>query len=423
MDALPEAMVQYILSNMKNARDVATCNCVSKRWKDLTPFIRSLYFPRNSFDDLENNGVNNPDLIISQLISTIVRLEELVVYCPFTVNGLAEWLSMASSKHLRHLELRMDNLNDKGVAAMQSPSKLDCVDLVRSLESLKLWGVLMNQSPKWSGFEKLGVLEIVGAKLKDGSLSDAIRACPNLRNLSLLGCDGVRSVSFELEQLVQCRLDFYGLGNCSLYMKSPKIEELEVQGCSWIQVNQTHCLKTLSISNNAGRVYKVDLGKLPCLDFLSIRGVQWCWEAVSSILQCANEVKHLVMKIEFTGDYDALQPFPEIDLVNFFHSHPKLARFEIHGAMFAALCQKNSLRSVDSSFIIPNLEEVLITVRSPLNAEQKMNTLESLLKYGKNLKRMVIRILQMKNSHNSADDFFEEICRLRYMNHRIVHIE
>jgi hypothetical protein len=59
------------------------------------------------------------------------------------------------------------------------------------------------------------------------------------------------------------------------------------------------------------------------------------------------------MKVEFCGDFDALQPFPEIDLVEFFNSHPKLCKFEIHGAMFAALCQKNSLKNV--STVIPLL--------------------------------------------------------------------
>ena len=73
--------------------------------------------------------------------------------------------------------------------------------------------------------------------------------------------------------------------------------------------------------------------------------------------------------------------------------------------------------------MIPCLEEVVITVRSPLNAEQKICTLESLLKYGKNLRTMVIKILQMKSCHTSADDFFDEICRLRYMNHEKVRIE
>lgn len=73
--------------------------------------------------------------------------------------------------------------------------------------------------------------------------------------------------------------------------------------------------------------------------------------------------------------------------------------------------------------MIPCLEEVTVTIRSPLNAEQKMSTLESLVKYGKNLKKMTIKILQMKSNHSSADDFFEEICRFRYMNHKIISIE
>lgn len=84
---------------------------------------------------------------------------------------------------------------------------------------------------------------------------------------------------------------------------------------------------------------------------------------------------------------------------------------------------RSFILQVDSDFVIPCLEEVLITVRSPLNAEQKMSTLESLLRYGKNLRTMVIKILQMKGSHNSADDFFDEICRFRYMHREIIRIE
>jgi hypothetical protein len=93
-------------------------------------------------------------------------------------------------------------------------------------------------------------------------------------------------------------------------------------------------------------VYKVDTGKLPDLEYLSLRGVQWSWAAVTSVLQCASQVKHLVMKIEFCGEFEVLQPFPEVDLVDFFNSHTKLRKFEIHGAMFAALCQRNSLKNV-----------------------------------------------------------------------------
>ena len=90
----------------------------------------------------------------------------------------------------------------------------------------------------------------------------------------------------------------------------------------------------------------MDTGNLPDLDHLTLRGVQWSWAAVSSVLRSASEVKHLVMKIEFCGELNVLQPFLEVDLVDFFNNHPKLRKFEIHGAMFAALCQKNSLKNV-----------------------------------------------------------------------------
>jgi hypothetical protein len=40
--------------------------------------------------------------------------------------------------------------------------------------------------------------------------------------------------------------------------------------------------------------------------------------------------------------------------------------------------------------VIPFLEEILVTVRSHLNAEQKLSTLESLVRYSARLRRMVI---------------------------------
>ncbi|CAN4108080.1 unnamed protein product [Withania somnifera] len=353
------------------------------------------------------------------MVSSINQLEELVVYCPFTGSGLSSWLSLAGHS-LRKLELKVDdNLID-----MNSRSrKLDSIGAATNLESLKLWGVNMTQGSKWCTFQKLRNLEIVGAVTDDSNLHAALMACPNLNNLLLLGCEGPKEVYIELPQLEVCNLDFNGLGNCCLTIKSPKLQHLEVQGCCWIRVPEIQLLRNLSISNSAGRVNAVDFGKLEALESLEMRGVQWGWKAISKMLQLASEVKHLFMKVEFTGDSDHLQPFPEIDIVDFFNSHPKLVKFDIHGAMFAALCQKNSLKNVDSRFMIPCLEEVIVTVRSPLNAEQKMSTLESLIHYGKKLRKMRIKILQMKSNHSSTDDFFEEICRFTRTNRRIVSIE
>ncbi|KAK6156954.1 hypothetical protein DH2020_011202 [Rehmannia glutinosa] len=303
MESLPDAIVQHILSLMSNAKDVASCKCVSKRWKDSMPYLRSLFSPKSFRQPYQWQYPR----------------------CHSEPNGAS------------------------------------------NLESLKLWGVLMIQSPKWDVFHRLKNLEIVGASLKDYALSDALRACPNLTHLLLLGCEGLMSVSIDNPHIEQCKLDFYGAGNCSLTVNSSKIESLEVQGCSVIRVYETGRLKNLSISNNSGRVYLVDFGKLVALETLSIRGVQWCWDAISKMLQMASEV--------------------------------------------------------DSRFLIPCLEKVVITVRSPLNAEQKMSTLDSLIKCAKNLRKMTIKILQMKSNHSSADDFFEDICRFRYMNRKIVSIE
>ncbi|KAL8487923.1 hypothetical protein ACS0TY_024280 [Phlomoides rotata] len=248
---------------------------------------------------------------------------------------------------------------------------------------------------------RLRNLENVGARLEDDALFDALRACPNLTHLLLLGCEGLR---FPL--LLRCIAAYRLL--------------LLLGGLILVFVccNLFHDVHRFLLL----RVYMVVFGKLVALETLSIRGVQWCWQAISTMHQMASEVKHLYMKIEFTGEAENLLPFPEIDFVEFFNSHPKLQTFDIHGAMFAATCQKNSLKYVNSRFQILCLEKVVVMVRSLLNAEQKMSTLDSLIRYAENLKKMTIKILQMKSSHSSADEFFKDICRFRYMNCKIVSI-
>lgn len=62
-------------------------------------------------------------------------------------------------------------------------------------------------------------------------------------------------------------------------------------------------------------------------------------------------------------------------------------------------------------------------MRSPLNPEQKLSTLESLVKHSKKLKKMVIRASQMKNCHTIADEFFEEVLDFKYKNLKIVRVE
>ncbi|XP_047073032.1 F-box protein At1g10780-like [Lolium rigidum] len=421
MDALPDGVVQSILSQLSNARDVAACSGVSRCWRDCVPFLPSLYFPRSAFDSAAAGGGTAADDAIGRMVEAAARLEELVIYCPFSSAHLPRWLALRSAS-LRVLELRVDSAADKAAAAAGS-GHLDCIGLVSTLQELRLWGLTMTRAPAWGQLQRLRVLEIVGAHLEDLAVCGAVHACPSLTDLALLGCECAGAVAFTLPLLQRCRLDFVGSGTCALTLAAPHVESLEVQGFSWIVLQGGDRLRRLTIAKNTGSVSSVGIERLPVLDHLSLRGVQWSWGAVSYLLQCAAEVRHLVMKVEFCGDFDTLQPFPEVDLVEFFNTHPKLRRFEIHGAMFAALCQKNSLKNLDSRFSISSLEEVLITVRSPLNAEQKLITLESLVCCSPRLLSMVIRISQMKNCHEASDEFFEEICKFAHVNKGRVRIE
>lgn len=245
MDSLPDAIVPCILVHVTNAKDVASASCVSKRWKESIPYLNKLVFTRNVFDDVKKFS---PDDIIGHMVSSISQLEELVVYCPFSGSGLASWLSLAGHS-LRKLELKMD---DNLIDTNSCSRKLDSIGAATNLESLKLWGVNMTRGPKWHTFYKLRNLEIVGAVTDDSNLHAALMACPNLSNLLLLGCEGLTDVFIELPQLEVCNLDFNGLGNCCLTVNSPKLQHLEVQGCSRIRVPETQLLRNLTISNTSG---------------------------------------------------------------------------------------------------------------------------------------------------------------------------
>ncbi|KAJ1431545.1 F-box protein [Sesbania bispinosa] len=170
-------------------------------------------------------------------------------------DGLASWLSVVGLS-LSQIELRMDNLADNR-PPQENPSNLDCICVARNLESLKLWGVLMKHSPKWDVFQNLRTIEIVGAKLEDPVLT-------------------------------------------------------MVQGCSWIRVPETKHLRNLSISNSAGRVYMIDFGSLSALEFLSMRGVQWCWDAICNMLKLASETKFL-MQLKLLKN-NLFMPPPKLDL-------------------------------------------------------------------------------------------------------------
>lgn len=148
----------------------------------------------------------------------------------------------------------MDGAVDKllGSRAVENGGRVDCIGAAHNLEALKLWGVSLTKSPKWGVFKRLRTLEVIGAALSDDALKDAIKACPNLTDLALLACDGVTAVSIELEWLERCRLDFLGPGNCTLSVSSRRLQELEIQGFSWVCVNKNHNLRSLSISKNTG---------------------------------------------------------------------------------------------------------------------------------------------------------------------------
>ncbi|KAJ9537684.1 hypothetical protein OSB04_030417 [Centaurea solstitialis] len=396
MDSLPDGVVEYILSKLSNAKDVASCNCVSKKWKDLMSCIKRLCFP------LDNRITpQTGDFIVMQMVSSVSQLEELVVACPFTTAGLASWLSVTGSS-LKDLGLCVSKMHLCYESCDECLTKLECIQAARNLESLRLSQVSLARAPSWDVFHKLRSLEITKVMMEDSVLREALRATTNLTRLVLVECRGLMIIWIELLELQHCLLR--ACGDSLTLIRAPKIQYLEVRGCSRIKVHHTNCLKSLSIGNSCNVVTMVDFGgNLIALESLCIEGYGWHWDAITKMLQLATHVKHLRAEFEF------IQDFQEIDFVDFFKPHPKLKSFHTRGGMFEALCN-NHTSLKNANFVIPCLEEVVINVKSAYNrksasifdAKKVTRMVESLLKYGNKIKTIKV---------TSAKDFSEEIHR------------
>ncbi|KAJ9537682.1 hypothetical protein OSB04_030415 [Centaurea solstitialis] len=398
MDSLPDGVVEYILSKLSHAKDVVSCNCVSKKWKDLMSYHKRLSFPFDIFDNLTTP--RTPDSIVMPMVSSASQLEELAVAFPLTRASLASWLSTKGSS-LKDLELHVLELHcPDNKAGDESLTKLECIQAARNLESLRLQRTFMVRAPKWDGFHKLRNLEIRMGKLEDSVLREALRATPNLTRLVLGDCEGLTTISIELLELRHCELDVYCLTGWSLTLRAPKIQYLEVKGCNQIKVHDTNCLKTLSIRNDFKVVTMVDFGgNLMALESLCIGGFEWRWDVITKMLQLTTHVKHLRVEIGFIKD------FREIDFVDFFKTRPKLESFHIVGDVFLkALCNNHTtLKNVDLDFVFPCLEEVIIHMdpTSLSDVEKVTRMVESLLKYGNKLN--TIKVNSTRAMHFSKE--------------------
>ncbi|TVU47733.1 hypothetical protein EJB05_07342, partial [Eragrostis curvula] len=79
------------------------------------------------------------------------------------------------------------------------------------------------------------------------------------------------------------------------------------------------------------------------------------------------------------------------------NSHLKLCKFKINDTVLEMLSLEDCLITLDLEFMIPCLEKVMIIVRSPLNPEWSLSTLECLVKYSARL-----RSEAAENDHDHA---------------------
>ncbi|KAJ9537403.1 hypothetical protein OSB04_030136 [Centaurea solstitialis] len=404
MDSLPDDVVQNILSKLSNANDVASCNSVSNRWRKLlTSYRKRLCFSRDIFENLK--PPQTPDSIMMQMVSSVSQLEQLVVSCRFTVEGLTSWLPVAGSS-LKNLELRVAH----------PPTKvrriLECINqaTARNLEYIKLWHVMMTRIPKLDVFHKLRCLEICEVIMEDSVLMEALRATPHLTRLVLLDCKGLSSVQIELPELRHCQLETCYTSGCSITLRAPKLQHLKVRGLAWIRVDDTNCLKTFSIVNYSCTAPVVELGdNLMALESLSANGYQWRWEDVTRMLQHATEVKHLSLDMRLIPGSTPI--FPEIDFLDLFKTRPKLEFLHIHDVMIDALCNNHMTTTtpLKNRLVIPCLEEVVIILALPSNVGKVTWVVKSLLKYGTKLKKIKMIVNDFLTENHCLDRFCNEI--------------
>ncbi|KAJ9537464.1 hypothetical protein OSB04_030197 [Centaurea solstitialis] len=88
------------------------------------------------------------------------------------------------------------------------------------------------------------------------------------------------------------------------------------------------------------------------LKSLFVKGYQWRGDLISKILQLDTQVKYLCVDVFRIEHLQEVVPFPEIEFVDFFKSHPKLKSLNISGGMIDALCNNHmtSIKNVVTSF-------------------------------------------------------------------------
>ncbi|GLJ45322.1 hypothetical protein SUGI_0954050 [Cryptomeria japonica] len=274
---LDNSLSSRILSKI-SYRDVVRCSLLSKRWRFLWKEMPILVFRWQDFEKQKDdeictiicNALFHHDVLHSFLLK--IALDD-----PKTAD-LNNWIRLAAEKQVRSIELNISYRDPKTGKRIDNSSMVDLGDSVFSCEnltSLTLQYINLPKVPTDFGiFEFLKTFNFIkNLSVDDTTLEEFIGVCPNLENLEIRSCMGLKNLYIDAPTLM-----YLSLGNLSpeisLQMDCPLLTEVNLMDCGKYQgirllqgISSKESVTVISLQNySRGKAVNLELPSITVLN-------------------------------------------------------------------------------------------------------------------------------------------------------------
>lgn len=189
---LPDLVIHRILSSLRCSKDVARITVLSKKWRSIWASFISFDFDQKKFKASEGYHIDKFITYVENTLAT--KLESMRIIQKFKLSlcetskklnlRINEWLSAAINKHVRELEIHVEEKRKKHYMVP------DIVFTAKKLTSLKLYGCKFHSTIVFD-LGNLKELSIKNSHINGDVMHSFILGCPLVEDLRLVHCAGI----------------------------------------------------------------------------------------------------------------------------------------------------------------------------------------------------------------------------------------
>uniref|UniRef100_A0A1D1YU87 Putative F-box/LRR-repeat protein At3g18150 n=1 Tax=Anthurium amnicola TaxID=1678845 RepID=A0A1D1YU87_9ARAE len=182
---LPDVVLHHILSFLSTTEVLKTA-FLGRRWRYLWTHIPTIHFDEEKFSTLESNGkfVNFVDNILNSYNAISMQKFYLLSSSFISMQSIERWFSFAADWNVKEINVQVSN---RGPYTIKLPrcESVRVLSLEFQLQDVEFC------SGTFSSLEFLSLERV----LLDDNIGDVIsKACPRLKTLHLLRCQGINSL-------------------------------------------------------------------------------------------------------------------------------------------------------------------------------------------------------------------------------------